>query len=254
MEEKRYWYVFCQDELLLVLHDGQWTIPHGVEPPIPVQPWTTQITPATGYTAIAIDNPIPATETRKMMGLRMSYDVLSAEHYRTAGKCRELLFWHLNNKYCGCCGSPMRWDTPISKKCTGCGKELWPNVAVAIIVLIKKGDEVLLVSSNNFRGKFYGLVAGFVETGESLEESVLREVQEEVGLTIRNLRYVSSQPWPYPCGLMCGFVADYAGGEIKLQRSELAAGGWFNKENLPNLPQPLSIARKLINAWLEGKL
>ena len=127
---------------------------------------------------------------------------------------------------------------------------MWRQLATAIIVLIHRGDEVLLVHANNFRTDFYGLVAGFVETGETLEEAVVREVKEEVGLTIKNIRYFSSQPWPYPCGLMVGFHADYESGEIRLQRSELSAGGWYRRDSLPTIPEKLSIARRLIDDWL----
>ena len=145
----------------------------------------------------------------------------------------------------------MKLHTDISKRCTCCGKEVWPQLATAIIVLIHKDDEVLLVHARNFRGDFFGLVAGFVETGETLEEAVEREVREETGLSIKNIRYFASQPWPYPCGLMVGFHADYAGGDIHLQRSELSKGGWFKKDNLPHIPEKMSIARKLIDSWLE---
>ena len=111
----------------------------------------------------------------------------------------------------------------------------------------------LLVHARNFKGNFDSLVAGFVETGESLEEAVHREVMEETGLTITNIKYFGSQPWPYPSGLMIGFTADYADGEIHLQKEELSRGRWFRKDNLPTLPEKLSIARKLIDAWLEEK-
>ena len=94
-------------------------------------------------------------------------------------------------------------------------------------------------------------MAGFVETGETLEEAVIREVKEETGLKIKNIRYHSSQPWPYPSGLMVGFYAEYESGEITLQRSELRNGGWFNKNNLPRIPEKLSIARQLIDNWLK---
>ena len=145
----------------------------------------------------------------------------------------------------------MRFDTDISKKCEHCGKEIWPQLATAVIVLVRKGHEVLLVHANNFRDDHYGLVAGFVETGETLEEAVHREVMEETGLHITNLRYFGSQPWPYPCGLMVGFMADYDSGKIHLQRSELSKGAWFDKDHLPHIPEKLSIARQLIDAWLE---
>ena len=94
-------------------------------------------------------------------------------------------------------------------------------------------------------------MAGFVETGETLEEAVRREVKEETGIAIKNIRYFSSQPWPFPCGLMIGFNADYDAGEIKLQEEELEFGNWFGKDNLPNLPEKLSIARQLIDHWLD---
>lgn len=185
-----------------------------------------------------------------MCGLRPSFYKLSKELYLKAGKCQEILYWDKNTQFCGVCGAPMKLHTDISKRCTNCGKEVWPQLATAIIVLIHRGDDVLLVHARNFKGDFYGLVAGFVETGETLEEAVRREVMEETGLTITNLRYFGSQPWPYPCGLMVGFNADYVSGEVHLQRSELSKGAWFNKNNLPTIPEKLSIARKLLDNWL----
>ena len=148
----------------------------------------------------------------------------------------------------------MKMHTDISKRCTCCGKEVWPQLATAIIVLVHRvnegREEVLLVHARNFRSDFYGLVAGFVETGETLEEAVHREVKEETGLSITNLRYFGSQPWPYPCGLMVGFHADYLSGEVHLQKEELSKGDWFDKNHLPQIPEKLSIARKLIDEWL----
>lgn len=140
------------------------------------------------------------------------------------------------------------------KKCPACGYEIYPPISTAIIVLIRRGrDEVLLVHARNFRGTFYGLVAGFLEPGETLEQCVRREVHEETGLQIDNITYFDSQSWPYPSGLMVGFTADYASGTIKLQDDELSAGAFYHRDHLPELPQKLSIARRLIDHWLKER-
>ena len=253
------YFVFCQSDLVLERHDDNYLIP--TNPPTEIKPWTTVMV-IDGAKAYRIDRPITDSEHFEMCPLRQSYYKLSKSDYLKAGKCQELLYWDQNTKFCGVCGGPMHFDTPISKKCDHCGKELWPSLAIAIIVLIRRKaptpatdgsykDEVLLVHANSFRDNHYGLVAGFVETGETLEEAVYREVMEETGLHIHNLRYFGSQPWPYPCGLMVGFTADYDYGKIHLQRSELSKGAWFDRDHLPHIPEKLSIARQLIDAWLE---
>ena len=253
------YFVFCQSDLVLERHDDNYLIP--TNPPTEIKPWTT-VMDIDGAKAYRIDRPITDSEHFEMCPLRQSFYKLSKSDYLKAGKCQELLYWDQNTKFCGVCGGPMHFDTPISKKCDHCGKELWPSLAIAIIVLIRRKaptpatdgsykDEVLLVHANSFRDNHYGLVAGFVETGETLEEAVYREVMEETGLHITNLRYFGSQPWPYPCGLMVGFTADYDYGKIHLQRSELSKGAWFDRDHLPHIPEKLSIARQLIDAWLE---
>ena len=118
--------------------------------------------------------------------------------------------------------------------------------------LIRKGKEILLVHARNFKGTFNSLVAGFLETGETLEECVAREVKEETGLDVKNITYFANQPWPYPSGLMVGFIADYAGGELTLQDEELSSGAFYTRDNLPELPRKLSLARKMIDWWIEN--
>ncbi len=254
---KTLYFVFCKgDTLLEKLPDGSYTVPCGEEPPTEVKPWTNVMRVGSidgmEVRTYRIDSPVTDDARYEMCGLRQSYYKLPQELYLRAGKCEELLYWDGNTRFCGVCGAPMKMHTDISKRCTQCGKEVWPQLATAIIVLIHRGDEVLLVHARNFKGNFMGLVAGFVETGETLEEAVHREVMEETNLVIKNLRYFGSQPWPYPCGLMVGFNADYVSGEIKLQTEELARGAWFTKDNLPQIPEKLSIARRLIDAWIEG--
>lgn len=253
---KKYWFVFCKSDLMLQKNsDGTYTIPYSEEAPVEIKTWTKihNITPfddGTEVKTLKIDAPVSDNIHYEMVGLRPSFFKIDRALYDKAAKCFEILYWDSITKYCAICGAPMAMHTDISKKCTNCGHEIWPQLSIAVIVLIHKKDDVLLVHAKNFRGDFYGLVAGFVETGETLEQAVRREVMEETSLKIKNLKYFGSRPWPYPCGLMAGFYAEYESGEIKLQRSELSAGGWYHYDALPQIPDKVSIARKLIDNWI----
>ena len=184
------YFVFCQSDLVLEKFGDGYRIPE--EPPVEVKPWTTVMN-IDGAKAYRIDTPLTGSDHYEMCPLRQSYYRLPEADYLKAGKCQELLYWDQNTKFCGVCGGAMRFDTDISKKCEHCGKEIWPQLATAVIVLIRRHDaatgkeEVLLVHANSFRDDHYGLVAGFVETGETLEQAVYREVMEETGLHITNL-------------------------------------------------------------------
>lgn len=249
---KSYYFVFCKDELLLEQQeDGTYSVPLSEEPPTEIKPWTTllRVTPLNGVDVRAYNLPAPTPEGT-FCPLRQSYYKLPLELYLKAGKCAELLYWDQNTRFCGVCGGTMKFHTDISKRCEHCGKEVWPQLATAIIVRITRDDEILMARARNFRGDFYGLIAGFVETGETLEEAVVREVHEETGLKIKDIRYFGSQPWPYPSGLMVGFTAHYAGGQIHVQREELKNVAWFHRDHLPKLPEKLSIARQLVDDWL----
>lgn len=245
-----YWFVFCKGDLLLTANDE---VPQGDTPPVPLEAWNRiqQLPDLNGQPCCAtrIARPVVG-EHFHMVGLRATFDLLPAAVYAMAGKAHELLYWDDCTKFCGVCGAPMKMHTAISKRCTNCGKEVWPQLATAIIVAVTRGEEILLVQSRNFRGDYLGLVAGFVETGETLEECVHREVMEETHIRIKNLRYFASQPWPYPCGLMVGFKADYDGGDFCLQRSELNKGGWYRYDQMPAIPGKVSLARRLIDDWL----
>ena len=248
------WFIFYKDKLLLAKQGEKFAVPAGEEAPVGLSKSSSVMevgtmddgTPIKTFAPNAPDINDTAFE---WIDLRKSFYLLPREHYLKAGKCRELIYWDSNTQYCGTCGTPLRMYTPISKRCPQCGREIWPALSPAIIVLVHKGNEALLVHARNFKGDYYGLVAGFVETGETLEEAVHREVAEETGITITNLRYFGSQPWPYPNGLMVGFEADYVAGNIHLQKEELSHGAWFSKEKLPAVPDKLSIARKMIDHW-----
>ena len=254
------WFVFFNDQLLLkkgYTEKGEvkYIVPVSVDSPLGLEPKSDihDVFPPNGkhVCAFNIEQPVAETDEWIMIGLRASYEYITNEEYRSAGKAFQILYWDEHSCFCPVCGAAMEHQTPIMKKCPNCGNEMYPPVSTAVIVLIRKGDEILLVHARNFRGTFYGLVAGFLEAGETLEECVEREVLEETGLRVKNITYFGNQPWPYPSGLMVGFIADYDGGEIKLQDEELSAAGFYSKENLPEIPRKLSIARKLIDWWLK---
>ena len=247
-----YWFIFFNDQLLLQKKGETYTIPYSINPPVPVKNVleVSLLEDMPACTA-SVDTPLEETAEYLPMGLRASYDYLDPILHKIAGKAYELIYWDQHSRFCPSCGTKTVMQTTISKQCPNCKYEIYPVVSPAILVLIRKGDAILLVHARNFRGSFYGLVAGFLETGETLEECVRHEVMEETGLEINNITYFGNQPWPYPSNLMVGFIADYVSGTIRLQDEELSEGAFFTKDNLPELPRKLSLARKMIDWWLE---
>ena len=164
---------------------------------------------------------------------------------------QQMVRWQQNSQYCASCSAPMTYlPGEWGRQCSGCGRQHYPHIHPCIIVLITRGNEVLLTRKANWVAGRYGLVAGFVEAGECLEETVVREVREETGIQVKNIRYVGSQSWPFPSQIMTGFVADYAGGEIVVETDELEDARWFARDALPLLPARRSIARFLLDHYL----
>lgn len=171
--------------------------------------------------------------------------------FNLIGKAKQIVEWHTDHQYCGECGQ----ETVISsfdrsRKCPECGHLFYPRLAPSIIVLVSRGEELLLARNARARGNFYSTIAGFVEPGESIEEAVHREVMEEVGIAVTNLQYFGSQAWPFPNSLMLGFHAEYHSGEFVLQEEEIADAQWFHYTNLPNRPSPVSISGWLIDDYI----
>ena len=168
------------------------------------------------------------------------------------GRAKQLVDWHRHHHFCGSCGE-ITSTVPIdrSRKCENCNIAFYPRLSPSIIVLINKGQELLLAKNANTKANFYSTLAGFVEPGESIEETVHREVLEEVGLKVKNLRYYNSQSWPFPNSLMLGFHAEYDSGEIKIQKEEIADARWFHYNDLPNPPAMMSISGWLIDDFIK---
>jgi NAD+ diphosphatase len=187
-------------------------------------------------------------------GLRKVYGHLDEDLFWIAARAFQIVDWDRTHQFCGRCGlSLITKTTERAKECPQCGLLHFPRLAPAIIVLVERDDQLLLARSRHFSSNMYSVLAGFVEPGESLEEAVAREVGEEVGVRIKDIRYFGSQPWPFPHSLMIGFTAKYAGGEISLEDAEIEDAGWFTADKLPLIPDKISIARKLIDWFLAKK-
>jgi NAD+ diphosphatase len=189
-----------------------------------------------------------------LSGLRLLYGRIPEAHYALAGRAAQIVAWERDHQFCGRCGAATEGvPDERCRRCPACGLSAYPRMTPAIIVLIERGDQILLTRSPAFPPGRYGIVAGFVEPGETLEDAVRREAQEEVGLELGRIDYFGSQPWPYPQGIMIGFRADHVRGEITLNDGELAEAGWFGVDDLPTVPAKLSIARQLLDAWAEQR-
>lgn len=179
--------------------------------------------------------------------VRDSWQTLGEKTWRCVAKALELCNWYEEERFCRTCGTALTRHLEIAKRCPGCGAEWFAPMTPAVMVLVEDEEgKVLLVHAANFSRPFFGLVAGFVETGETLEETVVREVREETGLEIADVKYEESQSWPFPHQLMIGFTARKVGGELKFADGELTAGGFYSPEEYPLLAGMPSLARRLI--------
>ena len=174
-----------------------------------------------------------------------------------AGRAVQLVEWARTHRFCGRCGEPtQRLDNERSMRCPACGLMAFPRLAPAIITLVTRGEgddeEALLARGVQWKQPMYSCLAGFVEPGETLEEAVARETMEEVGVAVGNVRYIRSQPWPFPHSLMLGFRADWLHGEIVCDPIEISDAQWFRRDEIPMIPPGISIARRLIDLWLAG--
>jgi len=187
--------------------------------------------------------------TLRQLFYRMDNDLFWA-----AGYAFQIVQFEQTHRYCGRCGSKTEAaENERARICPECRLINYPRVSPSMIVAVIKENEILLARSPRFKGAFYSVLAGFVEPGETLEECVIREVKEETDIDVKNIRYFGSQPWPFPHSLMVGFIAEYAGGELSIDNNEIVDAGWFSVANLPEIPGKISIARRLIDWFIENR-
>lgn len=254
--DKAYWFIFHQEKLLVNVADDKTVSICNTSPSL--LGITLNYTRFLGHydqkpCFVAEVETSPAfSKNLRFLGLRFVADKIGKLFFNLAGRALQILHHHKENLFCSRCGSPMEdRDTDLAKSCPACNFVCFPRVSPAVIMAITKNNQILLGRAERFPAGMYSTLAGFVEPGETLEETVKREVFEETGITVGKVRYVASQPWPFPHSIMVGFTAEYIEGEIVIDSKELEDAKWFSAQNMPLIPDQTTIARLLINDFLE---
>lgn len=253
------WFLYNKNKLLIKLKNNQVAIPNQED----ITGLSIQVVrkiQISGenvpcYTAEFNQAPEALPDGFVYMNLRKLFYKTDERVFGIAGRAYQILHWARTHQYCGRCGSLIinKGTGEPAKICPNCGLTSYPRISPAVIVAIVKDEQLLLASNKNFPTSFYSVLAGFVEPGETLETCVQREIKEEVGIAVKNITYFGSQPWPFPDSLMIGFTAEYAGGEITVDNTELATADWFARSQLPdNVPDNKTIAGRLIE-WFAQK-
>jgi NAD+ diphosphatase len=255
LSEAAHWFIFQGSQILVRREQGRASVPLTREAgDLGLDPLRTQYLGLLGtrhcFSAeCAADVPVP--DGFAWSGLRALFGLFDDGTFALAGRAIQIMDWDRSHQYCGRCGTPTRLKPgERARQCPNCGQTHYPRIAPAVMALVQRGDQLLLARSPHFPPGMHSALAGFVEPGESLEQCLMREVKEEVGVEVTNLRYFSSQPWPFPHSLMIAFNCDWAGGEITPDPAEIEAADWFDLDHLPVLPNKISVARRLIDATI----
>jgi NAD+ diphosphatase len=246
-----YWLFRCENKILATMNQPSgYVFPRGSAADFGYPKDALLIGDLQGLPCYAADcDTIPENISGELIPVRGFFSLVSTEVIYLAGRAIQLLDWQKNHRYCGNCGTPTTMkNNEFAMACSACELIVYPRISPAVMVLISRENELLLARGAHFKPGVFSALAGFVEAGETLEQCAAREVREEVGLEISNLRYFKSQSWPFPNSLMVAFFADYAGGEINIDPVEIEAAAWFSCDALPALPEPVSISRQLIEA------
>ena len=251
-----YWFAFTNNELLLY-EKGTDVVPHRLDFNEVGLGFIRQhyLGDYDGNPCYAVDlaEPVTLPSGMALKNLRAAYPRLGEDFFTLAGRAVQIIDWDHTHQFCGRCGAKtIDAEEERAKRCPACGLSNYPRLSPSIIVRINRGAEILMARAFRFPPGMYSVLAGFVEPGETLEQAVEREVWEEVRIRVKNIRYFGSQPWPFPNSLMLGFTAEYAGGEIEIDQVEIEDAGWYSADNLPQLPPKLSIARRLIDDFVEN--
>jgi len=252
LPERSLWFVFRGAELLVTAAPAV-ALPHCNHPKtLGMMPQRIQYLGVLGGQhcfSAEIAAGVAAPQGWGWQGLRALFDTLDDGQFALAGRALQIVEWDRTHQYCGACAAAtVARTSERSRECLGCGLVVYPRLAPAVMGLVRRERELLLARSPRFPEGMYSALAGFVEPGETLEQCLEREVYEEVGIKVRNVRYFASQPWPFPHSLMLAFFAEYDSGDLRVDGAEVEDARWFDIEDLPRLPARISIARRLIDA------
>ena len=256
LTEAAWWFVFRDGRLLVQIEDRKATVPLTADlAALSLEPVRQQYLGLLDGRHCFSAEVAKETEPPKgwtFQGLRRVFDFLSDSLFWTAARAIQIVAWDRDHQFCGRCAAPTEtMPGERAKVCSNCGLHTYPRLSPAVIMLIEKDNQILLARSHRHPPDRFSVLAGFVEPGETLEETTAREIFEEVGLQVKNIRYFGSQPWPFPNSLMIAFTCEYAGGEIVLEEAEMAEAAWFTVDNLPRVPKKMSISRQLIDWFVE---
>lgn len=257
MYELALWFIYKDNQVLAARNESGVTVPLVNHPrDLGLNPLREQylgVLAGRHCFAAEVNAATNAPDGMEWGGLRALYGALDDTIFALAGRAFQIVDWDRSHQFCGRCGTPtVIKEGERSRVCPSCGQLHYPRIAPAVMVMVRRGEQFLLARSPHFPPGMYSALAGFTEPGETLEQTLVREVREEVGIEVDNIRYFASQPWPFPHSLMIAFHADYAGGEIVPDPSEIEAADWFSLERLPEkLPSTISISRRLIDATLD---
>jgi NAD+ diphosphatase len=188
------------------------------------------------------------------LSLRSQVDLIDENQFQLAGRALQILRWHFDHQYCGRCGKPtLQHAHDLAKTCSNCSLDFYPRLSPCVITLVTRGDYCLLARHKRSTKVFSTCLAGFIEVGETPEQALVREVKEEVNISVSNIRYFTSQPWPFPGQLMLGYFADYVSGDIAIDETEILEAHWYVYDKLPNTPSLATISGRLINAFVETR-
>ena len=251
------WFVLRGDHLLVARNGASFDLPSDAQMPgLGLSTGRAHVMGTVGGTTcrvLGVSRDTEAPAGWSFEGVRSLFDAIPDGFFAAAARALEIADWDQSHRYCGTCGSPtVLKPGERALECTACGSLSYPRISPAVIVAVVRDRRILLARARRFPPTMYSVLAGFVEPGETLEQCVVREVREETGIDVKNLRYFDSQPWPFPHSLMVAFTAEYAGGEIQADDSEIVDANWFTADAFPDLPHPLSVARRLINWFAAG--